>query len=388
MTMWEKRTLENALTLANDAGTYQLKLPKTGALSMLQLRLGWVGGSTESHTQSIFEAFDLIEVVANGSYVLWSITPHELYMWLHYFQKRNPLLLRDEGASGVHQVILNIPFSLKPKDRSYYLPLAPWKDVELRISYSPTIATTAGFTTGTGVIDVKAIITNDLPDTGSAGYLRLRTVYTFTSAASGETRQEIVGNFPLLALGVYAYEAQVAASSNISDLEVQIRDGQRSIFSENFNVLRRSQMAEFGIEAEEQGINFIQDGDDLYYFGDDVQTILTQLNAGVITVGTTATPHLINEENLPHQSQVHMYNDTANGAATAQVSYATDIDVYTHVKYLSVPRGGIVPFAFDGQFENAPIPSALSKMELILTNANAGGAVRVSQLELANLINV
>lgn len=388
MTMWEKRTLENEFTLGNDAGTYQLKLPKSGALSHLQLMLQWTGGGTESHTQSIFEAFDLIEIVANGSYTLWSLTPHELYMWLHYFGKRNPVFLRDEGASGVHQIILNIPFSLKPKDRSYYLPLAAWKDVELRVSFSPTIAATAGFATGTGVVDVKAIITNDLPDNASAGYLRLRTVYTFTSTTSGDTRQEIVGNFPLIALGVYAYEAQIAAHANITDVEVQIRDGQRSIFKDDFARLRRSQLLEMGIEAEEQGSLFIQNADDLYYFGDDIQALLTQVDIGAITIGTTAIPHLIPVEQLAHQSEVRMYNDTANGAATAQVAYATDVDVFTHIKYNSVPRGGIIPFAFDGQFENAPVPSGVSKMELILTNGNAGADVRVTQLELANVVNV
>jgi len=388
MPLWEKRILENEYTLPNDAGTYQLKLPKSGALSKLMLTLQWTGGATESHTVSVFDAFDKIEIVANGSYVVWSLTPLELFMWAHFFGKSTPHVQRVESASGVHQVIFEVPFSLVNKDRSYYLPLGAYRDLELRVTYSPTISATAGFTTGTGLIDVRAVISNDLPDNGSAGFLRLRTVYTYTSAASGDTRQELVGNFPVLGLGVYAKEDQVLAHASITDVEVQVRDGGRSIAKDDFARLRRAQLGAWGINAREMATVFVQDGDEVYYSGDDVDTLVAQPDVGTITIGTTLIPHVMFEEQLPHHSIITMFNDTADGAATAQAAFATDKDVHTLVNYRSIPNGGLIDFALDGMYENAPVPSNLSKMEVILTNGNAGADVRITQLELANVVNI
>src|SRR5574341_473828 len=144
---FERRILIDQETQASDAATRRIALPRRGLLSALEVRTSITGGATSS-TERIFDALDRIQVVADGSNVIFDMEGMELYTWAHHFFGKEPPHIWDERPAAVQRLTLPIPFGRFYGDRELCLPLSSFRDIELRMQYSPTIAAT-GFATGT-----------------------------------------------------------------------------------------------------------------------------------------------------------------------------------------------------------------------------------------------
>lgn len=385
MPMYQKRALQSETTLANDAGTFTLKLPKQGALSALEIFLQATNGATNGIGVDIFSAFDKIEIIANGSYQIFSMTPAEAFTWGWLHQRRAPYINRDQSAAAVQSVLLSIPFGLPMFNNSHFLPLGEFRDLELRITYSPTISATAGFATGTCKVSVYGWITDANAGLAFAGYLRNRTVYTFTSAASGVEKIEIDGQFPVLGLQIYAYEVAVNPHANLTLAEMLLRDGASVHFTDVFANIRRQNMVDFMIDGNWSEIGFGGNTDPFDLFTDPSHLPTLHPQQAAPTLGTTKIPHFRSVSLAGNRLTLSAFNDTVDGAATDQAAYTTDTDLHAVCHANEFPRGAIIPFGYPDKLDMMLTPSMYDQVHLELTNGNAGADVRVSQLELAQV---
>lgn len=383
MPLIEKRVLQSEMTLGNDSGTYILKLPKKGALFSLEIVLQWTTGATNGVGVDIFDAFDNIEIRGNGSYQIFNMTAREAFHWAWLHDRKCPYIFRSQGPADANHVLLTIPFGLPRFNRQHFLPLDMWNDVELRISYSPTIAATAGFATGTGRVAVRSWIQEDNQGLGFAGYLRNRTIYTFTAAASGIEKIDIDGHFPVPAFMVYAHEAGIEPSTSISQIDLKLNNGARTHFSDLFLNAQERNMADWMIDGSWAERIFGSDTDTINLLCEPAVTPVLAPIQGAPTIGTTVIPHFRSLIYSGNQITLSAFNDTANGAATAQVAFTTDIDVHLEALATRFPRAAVIDLGYPDMLDRALIPQMYDQVHLELTNGNAGADVRVSQLEIA-----
>jgi hypothetical protein len=193
-----------------DSATRRIELPEDGYLSAIALEVSIQNGATAGE-EPVVDAIDRVEVIADGSQSLFSLEGFELHRWNWFWQRKEPAGERNEAASTQRQSLtLIIPFGRFVGDTLYALPLGAFRNVELRIQYSPTIAAT-GFTTATTRFHaVMYWAPADQAPGNRVGWLRTTQIDSFTSAASGERVTELPQANPLWDLMVYAREAAIA----------------------------------------------------------------------------------------------------------------------------------------------------------------------------------
>ena len=202
------RTLLDNEVQSSDDAIKTVKLPLANFIHTLYITCKVTNGASGAENQSIYNALDKIEVIANGSDVLYSLTPREAKAWYLWERGMNIPQVRDERVSAVQSVVIPVFFGRADFDPFYYLPAARLSDLELKVTYSPTIAATS-FTTGTFTIAVHALTTMGNPPDAYQGTLVHKTVKAFTSAASGEDQTLLPRGNMLRQLLVYAYEAAI-----------------------------------------------------------------------------------------------------------------------------------------------------------------------------------
>ncbi len=222
---FERRLLLDQETQSSDAATRRVALPRTGLLSGLTGNRAHLGAT--SGLEKIFTAIDRVEVVADGSNVLFSMTGAALYRWAHFVYRVEPPHRQDQRLSVVQELTLPILFGRYFGDADFGLNLGRYRDVELRIQYSPTVAATE-FVTGTTQFHVIMVIDDDNSIVGAAsGWLRTTEVAAFTTAASGEFIQELARAYSYWDIMVFCREAAIDDGVDITIAEVRINDRQK-----------------------------------------------------------------------------------------------------------------------------------------------------------------
>lgn len=376
---FERRILLDQETQVNDAATRRVALPRRGALSALELRTSITNGAT-SGTERIFDAIDRIQVVAEGSNVLFDMEGAELDRWAHHFFGKEPPHIWDEQAGAVQRLTLPIPFGRYYGDTECYLPLTSFRDVELRIQYSPTIAAT-GFVTGTTQFHLLAIIDDDdAMQGGFAGYMRNVQVSAFDTSAAGDTIIELARMYPYVDLHVFCREAAIADGVDITRAQVWVNDRAKIPFDGRWDDIQALNEHVNGVDGAHDGILLIGDADtrDLHtgrVLSAHFTPLFTQSDAnGIVSVmpasfaGSTVTLS---------------YSDTADAAAATHfTASAADRAVMFSARGLGVGHSIQIPFMERNDL-GLVLPSRdLGRLQLVLTNGGAGGATRVSTREL------
>jgi hypothetical protein len=380
MAMIVTRRLQARYNLSNDAGTWQFKFPKVGLLSGLTVFLEWTNGSTSNKDEDIYDAVDRIEVIANGSKVIYSLTGQQARLWAHVHLRQRPFYTRDETPDVVQRGHFYIPFGLFKYDTQHYLDLSRFQDVELRITYSPTIAATS-FVTSTGYVTVLADMWMNGPPGAFDGYLKCSEQLYFTSAASGDEIYDLpIGN-DLLGVGLYIYESGIDPHANIDEVEINIDHGAWTPVIGLTEDLIALYTNELGIDPTEWGIAYKSDTD----------TIETRtgslLHCDVFPLFVVTTPGTTDPVEFYTESYAGglitcqtMVRDGAGAAADA--AYTTDLPL----KWMAKPQYGLgnflcIPFGLAGA--GFALPTAtFGNVRVIMTQGNAGAECRLSTLEL------
>lgn len=376
----QRRRIKPRTNLANDAGTYQLELPRQGLCNALSLFFEWTNGATSCKDEDIYDAIDRIKILGNGSRVLYSLTGQQARLWSHVHLGQRPMYVRDETPDVVQMAHVFIPFGLHRYDENHYFDFVRFNDVELQIEYSPTIAATS-FATGTGYVTVYADMWYGGNPGAFDGFLRHHEIKWFLSAASGDEVIDLSLGELLLGLGIYVYEAGVPPETNVDSLKLEINNGEQIAVEGLFETLQQRMHELIPINPLERGIVYKSDTDVIYtrtgtagqVFKDRIQSV---------TIGVT-------------DQQQDIFSGYAGGGATLQTldrdaaSVAADAASVAdgQVKWLAQPKYGlgnflVLPFGFPTYPQFGLPTSQFGRAQLFLTQGNAGAEVRVSQLEL------
>lgn len=376
---WSRRLLLDQEVQASDAATRRVQLPARGALSGIELRCGCTNGATRGQ-ERVFEAIDRIEVVADGSNVLFSLEGVELYRWAHVLLRKEPPHINIETNAGVQYLTLPVLFGRYLGDPEFWLDLSQYRNVELRVQYSPTIAVTQ-FATGTFQIHAPYLI-DDSPGGpgGRRGWLRTTQVKAFTSVAAGEDVTELSRLFKLWDLLVYARHAAVADGGDITIAELRANDkalipatGRWDDWAAENEIVNR-------IEGRHAGLLLALDTDTFDTFTGRI------LDAGLrpVFVQSDANGIITTTINAVAGDRVTVSaSDLADAAATTHFTAAgARRGIYWTAKGLGIGNAILIPFALEGNPDFALDAPSFSRLQLALTQGGAGAIVRVSTREL------
>ena len=375
------RHLLNDTVRTSDDEVFPFTLPNRGKLHSLLIKVQCTNGATAGRGVTILDALDDIQILGDGSEVLYSLIPEETEKWYETLFGKGLQLVQTEAAAGVQEGVFPVYFGRKLYDPEMYLPLDRFTDVELRLSFSPTISATVGFATGTFTIDVQALITpHELP-LPYLGSLVTRRVKQFTSAASGDDQTELFDNTIYRAVGVYSYEAAIAEGVDIT--RVRFEDTADGIVLgdwdwDDFIHFNRDL---FGAEITHYWDTFTNDADTL-----DTR-IAEILGAGidiVVAIELVADMALYNHLTAIAGDRVSI------GAAILDIvagSEALTLDTTQRQRLVNVrgksPSGfGLIPYMYDDSPAGYLKSADWGQLEVILTQGGAGGDVRISIQEL------
>jgi hypothetical protein len=380
MPFLERRRLVDSTVQSSDSQTYQKELPKMGDLAALEIMVDITNGATSNITETPYDAIDRIELIGNGNFVIFSLTGQNARQWAHAHLKQRPRWVRDESAGAVQRAHFYIPFGLSKYDPNHWLPLAKFSSVELRITYSPTIAAT-GFATGTTTITVYGYMWAQGTPGQWGGYLRCTEQKYFTSAASGVETVPLNTDNDILAIGIRVYEAGIDAHVDVDEVEINVNSNSWIPVKGEFEDLAAMYAAELGINGREYGLAFRSDAEAFETFAGTLQYANILSMQAAVTVGTTDTQEDLIE--TVAGGQITLTCITRDAATTAaDAANTTDHTIF----YDAQPKFGIGDFLVI-PFGIANIGQALQggqygNIDVKLTQGGAGAEVRVSVLEL------
>lgn len=376
---FERQLLLDQETQASDAATRRIPLPAEGGLSGLELRTRITNGSTAGE-ESIMEALDTIEVVADGSNVLFALEAAELARLNWFVDGRFPPSCRNEAADGVQELTLPILFGRFLGDPEFYLDLAQYRRVELRIEYSPTIAVTS-FAAGTTEFHIPMWISPpDAMPGPRRGWLRTTQVYNFLSVLAGQERIELARLHPYYDIMVYAREAGIDDGVDITVAEIQINDRRFTPFIGRWDDIQNENERMFGIDPSV--IVHANRADDaaISMFTGRIRDARVEV---VQDLAAAADFTLVNVASVAgDQITLHAFQVEGSSTYADTILQVTRQELYVTAKGVGVGNAILIPFALRGNPDLALPAPDFSKVELVLTNGAAGADVRVATREI------
>lgn len=380
--LFPARVILGAEVQSSDAATKIVKLPLANYLHTLFVKVQCTNGATSAKNQDISDVVDLIEVVANGSDVLVSLTPQELKRWSLWQTGCNIPQRRNERAGAVQEMTFPILFGRAPVDPNFYLRCNSLTDLELKITYSPTIAATS-FATGTVTISVHAIMTMGSQPGEYLGTLTHKTLRSFTSAASGDEQTLIPKGNLTRQIMVFAYEAGVESATDIPNIKLDLNNDEQVRYNVAWNDLNNINKFTNWINHEEVIEAFTDDNDTIDTDVERIRFAECHLQASMSDANDTFDLSRIDAIAGDTITFDQASADITAGAETFAAD-ATSRNNMVLVKGHGLSHAVVLDFAQAG--EQALLNTAqYDQVRLTLTQGGAGAAVRISSEEVRSL---
>jgi len=374
MGYWQLRRIEANTLLASDAATYKVELPTSNIMSGLLVRMQWTNGSSGGGGEDIIDAVDKIEVIRDGSEVLFSLTGIEAAKVGHFMMGKPIPHYRNDNASVVQWAYFPIFFGRYFKDPNYWLNCARATSLDLKVTYSPTISA-ACFASGTGRIEVDAWMYLDGQPGDYKGTFKTHRIKQFTSAASGDKEVEFTRKYPLYRVYVYAYEAGVAEGTDITDVSFELNDGEKVIRKGRWVDIQALNTVEMGLETALQGVALRADNE-------TIETRCGRINYVALTCEEDLAAEddrtLVNVASISGgQITLSMVTIEGSGTWAAGTLQTTDKPIHW------VADGGVVgnticfPFDIMLGMDNLLNTAVYDSVDLVLTQGGAGAEVDV-----------
>lgn len=376
---WDRRLLLDRETQSSDSATRRQLLPRGGILSGLEIHIRITNGATAGE-EHVVAAIDRIEVVADGSNVLFSLEGVEAHRWGWLLYGAPPPYEWDESAAAVQELVFPVLFGRYFGDDWYGLDLKNFRDVELRVQFSPTISATA-FATGTVSIHVVMWVSDD----GSIGatrrgYLRTTQVRAFISAASGEEIIEMARLYPFFDIGIYAREATIEDGVDITRAEVRVNDRKLIPFVGTWDDIQNMNEKLFRIDTKMQVHALRADNATIDMLTGRIRDSNVEL---VRDLAAGADFNVANVASFAgDRITLHMIIVEASATYAATILETTRREMFINAEGAGVGNFIVIPFALHGNPDLALDAPSFDRLQLALTNGGAGGDVRVSTREI------
>lgn len=377
---WERRALLDQETQGSDAATRRKSLPRSGLLSGIELRVSCTNGATAG-IEFILDALDKVEVVADGSNVLFSLEGVELFAWAQAHLRQMPPMVWTEKISTAQHLMLPVLFGRYLGDPEFSLDLAAHRDVELRVTFSPTIHAEK-FATGTFVIHAVMVISDDVSPPGPRrGWLRTTQIRSFTSAASGDESIELARLNPLWDILVYAREAGIAEGVDITVAEVQLNDKRIIPFTGRWDDIQRMNQAELGLDPTIY-MDALRTAADVLAVRTG-RVLAARLDARFTFAADTDFPIYTIRSIAGDQITIDGQLNEGSGTWAGVDPDTTDRTLDVIARGLGIANAILIPFATrHGNPDFALQAPGYSKVDLVLSQGGADAAVKVSTREL------
>lgn len=244
---------ESAILARND--TYRLDLPKTGLLGSVMLSVVGVlqpGAFANGGRWRIVDYIDKIEIVANGSTVVKSISGQCLQALMYWDQGVFSLDKIDNYGAATQRAVFLLNFGRKLFDSEMYLDLSRFSSVELRVTFGgtsthfasdPSISVMAYYLRGSGVPKVR-------------GYLRTEEWRKWTTVSDEWRYLDLPEELPLRRVLVQAepkVDANNLAVAKMYDvayeIQLMLQTGGNTVFSGKVQDLMRDNILDIGAYA-------------------------------------------------------------------------------------------------------------------------------------------
>lgn len=366
---------------SSDSAVFRHTLPNRGLLHSLLLKAKCTNGATEGHTVDIFDVVDKIEVIADGSRVLYSLVPTVIEK-LHETFFGVPLhTVEDEGAAAVQSGVFPILFGRSLIDVNFGVPLERFNDVKLEVTYSPTISATAGFATGTTIFDVLAAITLPEHVRDLYGTMVTREIRQHTTVASGDETVEIPQRWPIRFVGVYCYEAGIADNVDITRVALSVDNGSWYLFNGGFDDFVNANRYRFGSIVRHACKLFVQNNDVWNCRISDIRRYGIECTTAVDTTGDVLIVPIA-DAIAGDQLTLDVGNVDVTAGSETITADATDRAVYAWAEGYAPSAFGVVPFVNPDE-PSGYLPSTdFGKLDMVLTQGAAGGDARVIVQEI------
>jgi hypothetical protein len=365
---------------SSDAASFRQDMPRTGVISAIELGVRITNGAT-SGLEIIPDAIDRIEVLANGSFPLVSLTGRSAYALASLFLKRRPPQVRSEAAAGVQEAWFLIPFGFTIWSPQGYLDLARYQQVQLVVTYSPTISATA-FATGTTTFTVKtAQWSQDSVPGGGGGYIRSREIFSFDTGASGDQQVLLPTEFPLLGLLILSREAAIAIETDLTRVRLLDKIGGSELYNRRTEDAMAENDEELGLEAIERGLALRADAEVL---NTDVNMLQSVAFTPNFALTATSLQVFAFTNGIVGDQVTLAVNELADAAADTHATLSTTIRTLRWVAMgRGLPHAIYLPLHHWGRPETAYQAQQRDQLVLLLTQGGAGANVRVNALEWA-----
>ena len=377
--LYPARVILNNEVQSSDAATKIVKLPLSNYIHTLYVKVQCTNGATSALNQDISDVVDLIEVVANGSDVLFSLTPQEIKRWCLWLTGYNLPQIRNERASAVQEMVFPIFFGRGGFDPNFYLRCNALSDLELKVTYSPTIAAT-GFATGTTTIGVFGVMSMGGQPGEYLGTFTHKTLRAFTSAASGDEQTLIPRGNLLRQLLTYAYEAGVEPASNITNIKFDLNNDEQVRVNIGWNELQEINTLDNWIEHIENILAFTKDNDTIDTDVARIAHVSIHLQSSMSDANDTFELSRVDAISGDRITIDQAAADITAGAETFATD-ATGRNNLIAVRGIGLSHAVVLDFSKAG--DQALLNTAqFDQVRLTLTQGNAGASVRISTQEV------
>lgn len=367
---------------SSDSATKIVKLPLSNYLHSLYVKVQCTNGATSALNQDISDVVDLIEVVANGSDVLVSLTAAEIKRWTLWTTGLNIPQSRNERANAVQEMVFPIFFGRAPYDPNFYLRCNTLSDLELKVTYSPTIAATS-FATGTTTIGVFALMTMGGQPGEYLGTLTHKTLRSFTSAASGDEQTLIPRGNLLRQLMVYAYEAAIEDGVDVTNVKFDLNNDEQVRANVPWLDLNNINKVDNWVNHVENILAFTKDTDTI---DTDVARIKQVVVSSQATMSDANDTFELTKVTTIAGDRITIDQKAADITAGAE-TFATDAtgrNTLISVEGEGLSHAVVLDFSKAGE-TNLLNTSQYDQVRLTLTQGGAGAAVRISTQEVRSI---
>lgn len=381
-----RRFLENEAAQSSDNTTYTLNLPDSGTLSALMLKIRATNGSTDNKNNAIKDTITRVELLGNGSFVIFSMTGEELdrFSWFH--NKRRPVELLSEDVSAVQFQTFIMPFGRTIGDKSFGLDLAKFRNVQLRIQYNLANVNAVGnngFITGSFNVTVIEYRYPSSDGVSPQGFRRLREFVIPTDAASGTNRYEIPQQNKLVAIHTLVVEDAVADDTDVTQIQLEANSGELRIYDANWDDLQQENANEFGINPRQHKVLFRSDTDTIDFETGIIRGFSTHDEH---VVESTADKEVLSQIESRSGSRVTIGTFTWDLVAGSEelAASTTDDTILMSVDGDGVGNWATIPLSRQADWSDALDSTRFDKLELVLTSGAAGATLGAITDEIAN----
>lgn len=205
---------------ASRTATFRRKLPVREQISVIEVEAK-ATVTTPHWDESIIDALEKIEVLADGTKVLYSMIP-ETASFIHFATVRSiPLIKRMDSEGETDKFTVKIPFGRWQRDTEYMLDTSQYKNVYLEIPW--TLPTTFASDTMNWTIRYLRPIQPQSP----AGFIRTRDIdyNTYTWTSTGWTIHPLPLKYPWYMIGYRYYDIDRDMFTDLDQVVLDVDDG-------------------------------------------------------------------------------------------------------------------------------------------------------------------